>query len=434
MEAPLIGLIGIVILFVLLFLKIPIGFSMALVGFGGFAILRSFDGAIGVLGTVPFRLVSDYTIAVLPLFMLMGTIAANTGISRDLYNTAHTWVGQFRGGLSMATTLAAGGFAAITGSSLAGATALGKIVAPEMRRYKYDPRLAAGSVAAGGTMGVLIPPSVAFILYAMLTEQSIGRLFMAGILPGIGEIVFYIGVIFILCQINPLMGPAGPGTSFKTKLFSLRGTWAMLTLFFLVMGGIYMGIFTATEAGGIGAAGAIVITLVSRRLSREGFINSATETAQITASVIIILIGAFIFGSFLAVSKLPFMLAETVANFALPSHGILIMILFVYLILGCFFTIVPTMVLTIPIFFPVITALGLDPIWYGVLMVRMIEIGMITPPIGINCFVLSKVMDVPLGTVFRGVVPFVIADILLVALLVAFPQISLFLPNTMMGS
>ena len=434
MSEPLVGLIGIVILFVLLFLRMPIGFAMALVGFGGFAVLGGINGALANLAVVPFRIMTSYALAVIPLFVLMGIIAANTGIASNLYSAAYKWVGNFRGGLALATILACGGFAAMTGSALAGTATMGKIVAPEMKKYNYDPKLAAGSVAAGGTLGILIPPSTGFILYGILTEQSIGRLFMAGVFPGILEIVFYMCVIFILCRINPAMGPAGPRTSFKIKFTSLGGALPMIVLFIIVMGGIYGGIFTPTEAGGIGAFGAIAISLVLRKLSRGNFFASLVETAQVTAMVLMLIIGAFIFGYFLAITRLPSELAEMLANLDLPSYAILSIFVFVYILLGCFFDVLSIIVLTLPIIFPVVVALGYDPIWFGVIMVRVLEVGAITPPIGIGTYVTARIMDIPTGTAFRGIAPFAIADLFHIALLIAVPQISLFLPNAMKGA
>jgi C4-dicarboxylate transporter DctM subunit len=433
MTQPLVGLIGIAVLMVLLFLNMPVGFVLILLGFIGFAAVRSIEAALTNLGLVPLHLVADYNLAVFPLFLLMGTIVASAGISRDLFKSAYTWVGEQRGGLAMATILACAGFGAACGSSVAEAATMGKVVEPEMRRYKYDPSLAAGSVACGGTLAILIPPSMGFIMYALLTEQSIGRLFVAGIFPGILEAIFYLITIYILCQRNPRMGPPGPKTSFKAKLIALRESWPIMVLFVLVMGGIYAGIFTPTEAGAIGAFGALIIGLALRRLSRKSLINAFVETGQLTAMMLICFTGAMIFSSFIAASRLPFILAETIANLPLPGYLILVVILFIYILIGCFFDVITTLILTIPILFPVIISLGLDPIWFGVLTVRVTELGLVSPPFGMNCFVLKGVMNVPIGTIYRGVIPFCIADIIHIALLVAIPQISLFLPNTMIS-
>ena len=431
MSSSLIGLIGIAILFVLLFLRVPIAFAMGLVGFAGFVVLGGFEGASSVLAMIPYRTVTSYHFAVIPLFVLMGTLATNSGITRDLYYSMHKWVGHFRGGLATATVFACGSFAAITGSAMAGTVTMGKIVAPEMRRYHYDHKLIAGCVAAGGTLGVLIPPSMGFILYGILTEESIGQLFMAGVIPGILEIVFYVVVIFILCRINPAIGPASNKATLNEKLKSLVNILPVIALFGLVMGGIYGGIFTPTEAGAMGAFGALVIGLIMRRLSGKDFVKSFSESVQISAQVVIIIICAFIFAAFMTLSRLPFMLAEIIVGLSLPPFAILAIILIVYILLGCAFDLMSLIIITVPIIFPLVVNLGFDPIWYGVLMVRVMEMGAITPPIGLNSYVLAGIMDVPVGTVFRGIVPFVIADIIHIAVLAAIPQISLFLPTMM---
>jgi C4-dicarboxylate transporter DctM subunit len=426
-----VGLIGLGVLLVLIFIGMPIGFAMALVGFAGFAFIAGMEGALSNLSAVPFGYVADYSFVVIPLFLLMGNLAANTGISRDIYTAAHSWVGHLRGGLAMSTVVASAGFAAVSGSSTATAAAMGKVSFPEMQRYNYDPKIAAGSIAAGGTMGILIPPSMGFILYAILTEESVGQLFMAGIIPGILEVVFYITTIYILCLSNPAMAPAGPKTSFKQKLISLKGVWSMLALFALVMGGIYAGFFTPSEAAAIGAFGALVISLVMRRFTLRIFISSLAETGQTTAMIFILIIGAMIFMRFLAVSNLPFVLSEFVANLNIPSYGVIAAVVVFYIFVGCFLDIFSSLVLTIPIIYATIMALGFDPIWFGVLFVRVAEIGLITPPIGLNCFVIAGVTKLPVGTVFRGIIPFFIADILHVTLLIAVPQLSLLLPRLM---
>jgi C4-dicarboxylate transporter DctM subunit len=425
------GYVGLIILVVLLFSRMWIGLAMALVGFLGYAYVSGIGDAFVKLGTVPYSSVAVYAVSCVPLFILMGVIVSNTGVSADLYNTAYKWLGQMRGGLAIASVAACGGFAAISGSSTAAVATMGKIVIPEMQKYNYDLRLASGVVAAGSTLGILIPPSLGFIMYGILTEQSIGRLFMAGIIPGALEVIFYIVTISIVCRLNPQMGPPGPKTTFKTKIASLKNTWHMAILFPLVLGGIYLGIFTPTEAAAIGAFAAIVITFFSRRLSFKIFLNSIGEAGLTTGMAMILIVGAFIFVRFMAITQLPFTLADTISQLGVSPYIILTAILVFYIIIGMFLDIMSSLVLTIPIFFPLIVALGFDPIWYGVLMVRIMEIGMITPPVGLNVYVLCGMTDIPLGTVFRGVLPFVVADILHVALLVAFPAISLFIPNMM---
>jgi C4-dicarboxylate transporter DctM subunit len=401
MSSVTIGFIGIAILFIILFLRVPIGLAMAVVGFVGFAVLGSWSGALSILELVPYDVVTDYNFCVVPLFVLMGCFAAETGIVRDLYATAYKWVGHFRGGLVSATILACGAFAAVTGSAMAGTATMGKIVAPEVAKYNYDNKFVAGAVAVGGTLGSLIPPSMVFILYGILTEQSIGRLFMAGVIPGIIVILFYLVTVFILCRINPSIGPAGPKTSFKEKT---------------------------------GAFGALIIGLVMRRLSAKGFTKSLSDSVRITSMMILLLMGAFIFNKFLSVSRIPFALADMITGLSLSPYLILCTIMVVYIILGCAFDLLSIVVLTIPIVFPIITGLGFDPIYFGVLIARIMEVGSITPPIGINSYVLAGIMDVPPSTVFRGIVPFIISDMFNIALLIAIPQISLFLPNLMMGS
>jgi len=433
MSPELLGLLGIVVLIILLFCRMWIGFAMAFVGLIGLIFLYGFDKGVIPLATIPFNRVSFYPISALPLFVLMGVVVGAAGLSGDLYHSAYKWLGRLPGGLAISTVFAAGGFAAITGSSTATAVTMGKVALPEMAKYKYDPKLAAGTVAAGGTLGILIPPSLGFILYAILTEQSVGRLFMAGIIPGILEMLFYTALILIMCLINPNMGPRGPKVAFKEKISSLKNIWPVMLLFLLVIGGIYGGIFTPTEAGAIGAFGAMVIVLAMRRLNFRGIFNTTMEAVEITGMILLLMVGAFIFANFLAVSKLPFVLADLVISVSVHPYIVLTAIIILYIILGMFLDIFSSILLTIPILYPVVIAMGFDPIWFGVIMVRIMEIGLITPPIGMNVFVMSSVTDIPLGTIFRGIIPFVFADFLHVALLVAVPQISLFLPNTMFG-
>ncbi len=427
-----VGLIGIVVLFILLLSRMPIGFVMALVGFVGFAYLVDFNGALGVLRTVPYRTFADYGLSVIPLFILMGSFCFFAGLSKDLYDTVHSWLGQLRGGLAMATVGACASFAAVSGSSLATAATMGTVALPEMKRYKYDDRLATGSVAAGGTIGILIPPSVILILYGVITEQSIGKLFLAGFIPGVLEAVFYIVTIYILCKRNPLMGPPGPSTSFMQKIASLKSTWIVLLLFVLVIGGIYLGWFSPTEAAGVGAFGAFVFGLARRRLGWREFKSSLAETGKTTAMVFIIIMGAMVLGYFLAVSRLPYELANFIAGLGVSRYIILAFILVFYLILGCIMDSMAMMLLTVPIFFPLVTVLGFNPIWFGIIIVRVCEMGLITPPVGLNVYIIRGVAkDVPMQTIFRGILPFLIADICHVVLLVAIPQLSLFLPGLM---
>ena len=431
MSPEYIGLIGVGFLVVLLFMRMWVGLAMAVIGFLGYAVITSLKHALLVAGSVPYSAIANETVAAVPLFILMGVVVSNTGVSGDLYNAAYKWLGQLRGGLAISTVVACGGFAAMSGSSAATAATMGKVALPEMRKYNYDEKLSTGAVAAGGTIGILIPPSMGFILYGILTEESIGKLFVAGIIPGILEIVFYIAVIIILCRFDAMLGPAGPKTSITEKLPALKNTWPMLVLFLLVMGGIYGGWFTPTEAGAIGAFGAIVISAITRKITRENLMASILEAARTTAMIVLIIAGAFILMKFMAVSRLPSWLADFVSGLPFPPMIILLLILCLYIILGMFLDIYAAILLTLPILFPVIVSLGFDPIWYGVVMVRVMEVGLITPPMGLNVFILAGATNAPLGTIFKGVVPFLIADILHIALLVAFPGISLLLVRAM---
>ena len=425
-----IGLIGLAVLFVLLLSRMPIGLVMALVGFAGFAIIAGFNDALGVLGTVPYSTFANYNMSIIPLFILMGAFCFYSGLSKDLYDTVHAWLGHFRGGLSMATVGACASFAAVSGSSLATAATMGTVALPEMKRHQYDDRLATGAVAAGGTIGILIPPSIVLILYAVLTEQSIGKLFLAGVIPGVLEALFYLFTIYILCKFNPQFGPPGPGTTFRQKIYSLRNSWIVLVLFLLIMGGLYMGWFSPIEASGIGAFGAFIFAVFRKKLSWQSFKESLFDTGKTTTMIFIILLGAMIFGYFLAVSRLPYELANTIGALAVNRYVILAIILLFYLCLGAVMDSLAMMLLTVPIFFPLVLELGFNPIWFGILIVRVCEIGLITPPVGLNVYIIRGVAkDVPMQTIFRGIAPFLVADVLHVTLLVAFPQITLFLPN-----
>ena len=424
------GVLGFVLLFILMLLRMPVGFALAAVGFLGVAYLRNVEAAYVFLGAEPFGTAHNYSFSVIPLFVLMGFITFYSGMSEELYGVAYKWVGSLPGGLAMATVVACGLFAAICGTSTAGAATMGAIALPEMEKYKYDIKLATGCIAAGGTVGVLIPPSVMFLLYALLTDQSVGMLFVAGILPGIMSVILYMAVIYGVVRINPKMGPRGPASRFIEKLASLKSIWAVLILFVLVIAGIYGGIFTPTEGGGIGAFGAFIIGLARRRLSLQNFRQALHESARVTTMIFMILIGAHIFGSFLAMSQLPFVMADFISGLSLPPMAILVAILITWLILGALMPGIPMVILTVPIYFPIILAMGFDPIWFGVLMVMMLEIACITPPMGINVFVLSGVArHVPMGTIFEGILPFLATDLIRVALVIIFPIIALWLPN-----
>jgi tripartite ATP-independent transporter DctM subunit len=435
MTPELIGVVGIVSLFVLLALRMYIGMGMALLGFCGLCYLVGIPAGTSILAIVPMAEGSSYTLSVIPLFVLMGQFAFLSGVSRDIYDTAYTWMGHFRGGLAMATILACCGFAAICGSSLATGATMAMVSIPEMNKYKYDPRLSTGCIAAGGTLGILIPPSIGFVIYGILTEQSIGKLFMAGFLPGLMLGSLFILAIYVQCRINPDMGPCGPSTTWGAKIRSLKGTWGMLVLFIIVMGGIYLGVFTPTEAAGVGAFGAMLFALWRRKLTLATLTQCLLDTGKTTAMIFLIIIGANIFSAFLGLTKLPMQLADFVAGLAMPSILILAVVILIYVALGCVMDCYAIMILTIPILFPVIQALKFDPIWFGVLMVIVLEVGLITPPVGLNVFVIKGAApDVPLTTIFRGIWPFLLAAVSAIVIITIFPQIATFLPNAMLGN
>ena len=427
-----VGLIGIFVLIVFLLAGVHIGVVMAAVGFFGISYLNGWLAGLMVLKTVPFTTFANYSMSVVPLFILMGTVCFYTGISQELYQAINKWMGHLKGGLAMATIAACAGFAALSGSSLATAATMGTVALPEMERYKYSPKLATGCIAAGGSIGILIPPSVPLIIYGILANQSIGKLFMAGIIPGILEAVFYIVTIYILCKFKPGLGPKGPKASFAEKRGAFKSAWVVVLLFVMVIGGIYLGIFSPTEAAGIGACGAVIIGLLRKRLTWRAFGDSLGDTVKNTAMIFVIFLGAMILGYFLAVTRLPFELAEFVGNLPVHRYVILLIVLVIYMILGAVMDSLAMILLTVPIFFPLITTLGFDPIWFGIIIVRVTEIGLITPPVGLNVFIIKGIAkNVSMGTIFNGIVPFLIADVLHVLLLLAVPQLTLFLPNLM---
>lgn len=432
MSGEFVGLLGVMIMVILLlFFRMWIGLAMILVGTLGILYLQGFKQAFGVLGTVPYETVAYYPMAALPLFVLMGVIVGNTTIGEDLYYSIYKWIGSMRGGLASATVLACAVFASVTGSSATGTVLMSKVALPQMQRYRYDEAMASGCIASAGTMGILIPPSMGFILYGLLTEQSIGKLFMAGFLPGILLSLLMIFAITLMTAFHPEAGPAGPRSTFKEKVGSLKKTWHVLLLFLLVLGGIYGGIFTPTEAGAIGAFGALVIVLFTRQLTWKIFLEILKESIETSAMIFLIVVGAFIFMKFLGLSKLPFALVKIIEHLQVSKYVIFTGIVFLYIILGMFLEVYSAVTFTIPILYPVILALGFDPIWFGVIIVLVIEMGLITPPVGMNVFILNGITGIPLHIIFRGIVPFFIAIVMCVILLAMFPEIALFLPRTM---
>jgi tripartite ATP-independent transporter DctM subunit len=432
MSTDGVAITGFIVLFVLMLLRVPIGMAMGLVGVSGFAYLSGGGPALKIVGHTTMRTVTDFNFAVIPLFLLMGSLATTSGMSRELFRGANAFVGHLRGGLGIATIAACGGFAAICGSSVATAATFSRVAYPEMRRYGYPQSFATGVIAAGGTLGIMIPPSTVFAVYGLITEQDVGKLFVAGILPGILAVFMYMATISIIGALRPGFLPAGPRSTWAQRLEGIREIWATILLFAFVIGGIYGGLFTATEAAGMGAGGAFIIGVLRRRLSLNDILRSLLEATRTTAAVFTVLIGALLFGYFLTITQTPQKVTEFLSSLGLGSYGILILIMVMYLVLGCLMDALAMIILTVPIIFPVIKALGFDPIWFGVLIVMTVELGLIHPPVGMNIFVIKSVVeDAKISTIFYGVLPFIVTDLVRLAILIAFPIIALWLPSHM---
>jgi tripartite ATP-independent transporter DctM subunit len=430
-SLTLIGIAGIILLLaVLFFLGMPVGFAMGIVGFCGFWYVVSFNAAITMAGADLWTTFSKYGLTVIPLFIFLGYLAFNAGIAEKLYSTAYKWFGHWRGGLAIATIGADELFAAICGSNTATAATMGAVALPQMKKYNYDTRLSSGTVVTGGTLGTVMPPSVVLIIIGLQTEQSIIKLFLAGILPAILLGILFILTIVIICRIYPHFGPAGPKTSFKEKIRSLTGIIEALVIFVLVIGGLYAGIFTPTEAGAVGVFFTLIITAVTKRLTWKGLLDSVMETLKISCMVFVLVSGAIIFGRFLAITRLPFMIADFAASLPVSPLVILAIVLLIYLIGGCFVDSLGFLVLTIPIFFPLGVALGFDPIWYAIIITMVTTMGAITPPVGVNIYVIKALApEIELATIFKSVSYFLLACILCIIILIIFPQIVLVIPN-----
>ncbi len=433
MEPVIIGYIGIGVLILLLFSGLHIGITMGLIGFAGLAYLVGWEGALGILNTVPYSSWSSFDLSVVPLFILMGEFCFRGNLSKDLFASAYKFLGSLKGGLAMATIGACGAFAAVSGSSVATAATMATVVLPEMKKYRYNDGLATGTLAAGGTLGILIPPSIYLIIYGMLTEQSIGELFLAGIIPGIFQALLFIAVIGFICYRNPSLGPAGPRASWKDKITSLKGVWIVVLLFLLVIGGINLGWFSPTEGAGIGAAGAFLFALARRRMGKTQIKDSLVETIKTSGMIFFILLGAMILGYFFAVTRLPNEISTAVASLNVSPYLIWFIIVLIYLFLGCVMDSMAMILLTVPILYPVMcgpSGLGFDPIWFGIMIVIIIEMGLITPPVGINVFVIKGMAQtVPTTTIFRGILPFVLMMIIEIVILTAIPGIVTWLPD-----
>jgi tripartite ATP-independent transporter DctM subunit len=432
MSADAVAIIGFVSLFVLILLRVPIGMAMGLVGVAGFGYLTGSGPALKIIGHTSMRTVTDWNFAVIPLFLLMGSFATTSGMSRELFRAANAFLGHLRGGLGIATIAACGGFAAICGSSVATAATFSRVAYPEMRRYGYPQSFATGVIAAGGTLGAMLPPSTVLAVYGIITEQDIGKLFIAGILPGLLAAAMYMCTVGIIGFARPNFLPRGPRHSWKERFTALRDIWATLLLFVFVIGGLYGGLFTPTEAGGMGAGGAFVIGWLRGRLNRAEIRKSLLQATRTAAAVFTVLIGALLFGYFLTITQTPQKVTEFLTALGIGRYGILALIMIMYLVLGCLMDAMAMVILTVPIIFPVIVHLGFDPIWFGIIIVMTVELGLIHPPVGMIVFVIKSVVpDVSFSTIFKGVLPFIVTDLIRLVILIAFPIIALWLPSRM---
>jgi tripartite ATP-independent transporter DctM subunit len=431
-ENTIVAIVGCSAVILLTLMRVPIAIALGSVAVLGFAYIVGPEPALGILVHSPIRTVTDFNFSVIPMFILMGSLVSATGMSRELFRAATAWVGHLRGGVAMGTVIACGGFAAINGSSVAAAATMTQVALPEMRRIGYNPGFAAGVIAAGGTIGIMIPPSVMFILYGILTEQNVGELFIAGILPGILGVGLYCITIQLVYRAKREWMPSGVRADRKERLDSLKDVWATLVLFGLVIGGIYGGFVTIVEAAGLGVVGALVIGIARRRLDWDSFVNCLVESLRTSASIFFILISAFLFQYFLAVTQTSQLLAEFLSNLPISATGVMLLIIGFYILAGMFVDGLSVVLLTVPIIFPVVVELGFDPIWFGVIIVTTVEIGLISPPIGIICFIINNMSpDIGLSNIFKGVMPFIGSDVVRLALLMFFPQIALILVQTM---
>src|SRR3954463_16494398 len=451
MSTYAVAVLGFVTMFVLMLLRVPVGMAMRLVGVTGFGYLVGFSPALKLVGQTSMRTVTDYTFGVIPMFLLMGTFVSNSGMSRELFRAANGFVGHLRGGLGIATVAACGGFAAICGSSgwappaffgggssVATAATFSAVAYPEMRRFGYPQSFATGVIAAGGTLGAMLPPSTVLAVYGIITEQDIGKLFVAGIIPGLLAMAMYMLTITLIGWFRPGFLPTGPQTTWRERFAGLKNIWAPVLLFVFVIGGLYglpfLPRFTPTEAGGVGATGAFLIGVLTGRLNKEKILASLLQATRTAAAVFTVLIGALIFGYFLTVTQTPQKVTELLTGLGLGPYGILALIMVMYLVLGCLMDAMAMIILTVPIIFPVIIHLGFDPIWFGVIIVMTVELGLIHPPVGMNVFVIKSVVkDVSFSTIFRGVIPFVVTDLIRLVILIAFPILALWLPQRMAG-
>ncbi len=432
MSPDAVALLGFVVLFILMLLRVPVGMAMGFVGVAGYSFIVGVGPAMKLIGQTSMRTVTDYTFGVIPMFMLMGAFVTISGVSNELFRAANSFVGHLRGGLGVATVVACGGFAAICGSSVATAATFAGVAYPEMRRYGYPQSFSTGVIAAGGTLGAMLPPSTVLAVYAIITQQDIGKLFMAGILPGLLAITMYVITIILIVKIKPDLLPAGEFKPWKERLKGLKDVWAPLVLFTFVIGGLYGGLFTPTEAGGMGAGGAFLLGVLRGKLSRAQIREALLQATRTSAAVFTVLIGALLFGYFLTITQTPQRLTEFLTGLGVGRYGVLALIMVMYLVLGCLMDAMAMIILTVPIIYPVIMDLGFDPIWFGIIIVMTVELGLIHPPVGMNVFVIKSVVkDVSFTTIFKGVIPFVITDLIRLLILIAFPVIAMYLPQHM---
>ena len=434
MEPEIVGLIGTAVFLILVMVGVWVGFAAATVGLVGIALLKSWGTAGGVAGFLPYTVTASFTLSVIPMFIIMGFFAHYGGVTRSLFATARQWFGHLPGGLAIATIFGSAGFGACCGSSNAAAAVMGKVAIPEMKRYNYDLKLASGAAASAGTLAVMIPPSVNMVIYGVITEQSVGRLFIAGIFPGIIEAILFSIMVYVWCRVVPGIGAALPATDWKQRFVSLKGSGGMLIIAAVVMGGIYAGVFTPTEAGGIAAISALGIAMFSRQLTWEKFKQSLQDTGKTTAMIFLTLVGILILLRFLALSGTVRLFISSLIDLPLPPLGTLIVIIFIYLILGMFISVIGMLMLTLPVFFPIVMELGYDPIWFGILVVTVSEIAFITPPVAMNIYAVKAVApEIPTEEIIKGVLPFLAMAMVFLVILIAFPGIATWLPGTMKG-
>jgi hypothetical protein len=432
LSNDVVAILGFITLFILMLMRVPVGMAMGLVGVVGYSFIAGAGPALKLVGQTSMRTVTDYTFGVIPMFMLMGAFVSVSGVSKELFKAANAFIGHLRGGLGVATILACGGFAAICGSSVATAATFSAVAYPEMRRFGYPQSFSSGVIAAGGTLGAMLPPSTVLAVYAILTQQDIGKLFMAGVVPGLLAMAMYVLTIVLIVMIRPDWLPKHEAEKSGAMLEGLKNVWAPLTLFIFVIGGLYGGFFTPTEAGGVGATGAFLLGVLRGKLDKAGIKEALLSATRTAAAVFTVLIGALIFGYFLTITQTPQRLTELLTGLGLGKYGVLALIMLMYLVLGCLMDAMAMIILTVPIIFPVVVQLGFDPIWFGVIIVMTVELGLIHPPVGMNVFVIKSVIkDVSFLTIFKGVLPFVVTDLLRLLILIMFPMIALWLPSKM---